>query len=261
LPAVLDDLADHLERSAEVRARLISTLTYPLILIAMALVAVGIILGVLVPALLPVFEDAGAAPPLAFQVFAGAREILIGNWPVLLTGLAAIALVWLVAMSRPGPRLLRDRLWLRLPLLGSLATASETARITRMLAVLLRSGVPLVGALGIGRGVVRNRAMQAALDDAAARIREGSGLAEALGAAGLFPPLAMRLVTVGEQSGQLERMLGHVAQIHEIDVQRRIDRIMGLLTPALTIAIGLGVGIMIMAVMNAILSVNEITFQ
>ena len=258
---VMEELAQHLDRTAEVRARISSALVYPLILMGMALVAIGLILLVLVPALTPVFEDAGATPPLAFRAFAAARNFVIGQWPIAAGAAAALGALVLFLSREPSVRSAWDRFVLRLPLAGPLVAGSETARFARVLATLVRSGVPLLQALAIAEGQTRNTALRTAIADVASQVKEGASLSEPMAASGLFPPLALRLIGVGERTGQLERMLLHVAGLYETSIQRQIDRLMSLITPALTIGIGLGVGGLILSVMNAILSVNEITFQ
>lgn len=261
LATVLDDMALYLDRVGELRARIGSALVYPAVLMAMAVIAITLILMALVPALEPIFADAGTPPPLAFQVFAGLSSLITGYWPHLLAGTAAAILLISALLRVPAVTAALDRLWLGLPIVGSLITNMEVGRFGRALGTLIRAGVPMLAALEISRGLARNSAVRSAIGRAAEQVKEGSALARPLEESGRFPALALRLIGVGEETGQLERMLTHVAQIYEIDVQRRIDRLMSLLTPALTLAIGLVVGGLILSVMNAVLSVNEVAFQ
>lgn len=261
LGAVLEDLAQYLDRTGELKARITSALIYPAVLMVMAIVAVTLILLALVPALEPVFADAGTPPPVAFQVFAGLSWLMAAYWPHLALGAAAAAVLLWALLHNPAVAAGLDRLVLRLPIAGTLVTGLEVGRFARSLATLIRSGVPMLSALHICRGLARNRAFADAIGQALEHVKEGSALARPLEESGRVPALALRLVSAGEETGQLERMLSHVAQIYEIDTGRRIDRLMSLLTPALTLAIGLIVGGLILSVMNAVLSVNEVAFQ
>ena len=261
LAAVFDDMAKYLDKSAEVRARIGSALIYPMVLMAAALAAVALVLMVLVPALMPVFADAGTEPPLALSLLLALHDTILDYWPAILCGFAALAGLGHLALSDPNIKIARDRLLLRIPLIGSMITGTELARFARVIATLQRNGVPLLNALAIGQTLTRNTSLRNALAGVAAKVKEGGGLSRPLAEAGLIPPLFVRLVTVGEETGQLDRMLLHIAGIYEIQIQRRIDTLMALLTPALTLAIGLGVGGLILSVMNAILSVNDMAIK
>ena len=188
------------------------------------------------------------------------RSAVIDYWPAAIV-LAVAGVAGIVQARRSeSVRFGFDQLMLRLPVVRGVVMKGNAARFARTLATLLRSGVSLIPALQIARSVVRNRSIEAALGPVIESVREGESLSAPLKAAGVFPVLAERLITVGEEVGRLDRMLFHVAQIYEKEVQRQIDRFMTLLTPTLTILIGIGVGGLIMSVMTAILSVNELAF-
>ncbi len=261
LGPVLDELAQHLERTGEIRGRIASALVYPLVLMAMAVVAVAAILVLLVPSLAGIFADAGQQPPATVRVLLGLRWVIAEQWPLLLTGATVVALSGAALARDPRVRLALARLLLGLPVAGPLVAEVEAARFARALATLIRSGVPLVGALSIASGLVRNAFMAQRLGEVVEQVRRGSNLARPLAAAAVLPALVQRLVTVGEETGQLERMLLHAARIHEQKVGRSVERMVALITPLLTILIGLGVGGLVMSVMNAVLSVNELVFR
>ena len=261
LAAVFEDMAKYLDKAAEVRARITSALIYPMVLVVAALAAIALVLMVLVPALIPVFADAGTEPPLTLQLMLQLHDLILGYWPVILGGFAVILVTGRLALADPGVKIARDRLLLRIPLIGTMITGTELARFARVLATLQRNGVPLLSALAIGQSLTRNTSLRKALAGVATKVKEGGGLSRPLAEARLIPPLFVRLVTVGEETGQLDRMLTHIAGIYEVQIQRRIDTLMALLTPALTLIIGLGVGGLILSVMNAILSVNDMAFK
>jgi general secretion pathway protein F len=175
--------------------------------------------------------------------------------------LASVA-AGLVALSQnPQAKISLHHLLLRIPLIGQLITMAETAKLARTLASLLGSGVPMLAALRIVEGVAGNARFTAALATATDEVKEGRMLSQALRKGGIFPSLMLRLVAVGEETGRLEPMLRHVEKIFESQVQRRIEQILTLMTPALTILMGLMVGGLIMSVMSAILSINDLAFK
>ena len=174
----------------------------------------------------------------------------------------AAAIVGFVALWQyPQARIAGHRLVLRMPVLGDLVTLGETAKIARTLASLLGSGVPMLNALRIVGNIAGNAVFTAALAEAAEEVKEGRMLSQALHSSGVFPSLMLRLIAVGEETGRLEPMLRHVEKIFETQVHRRLEQLLTLLTPALTIFMGLIVGGLIMSVMGAILSINELAFK
>jgi general secretion pathway protein F len=166
-----------------------------------------------------------------------------------------------VAAQNPQVRVAGHRLVLRMPLVGNLITLAETAKLARTLASLLGSGVPMLTALRIVGNVAGNAVFTAALAEAAEQVKEGRMLSQAMHGSGVFPPLMLRLMAVGEETGRLEPMLRHVEKIFETQVHSRLEQLLTLLTPALTVFMGLLVGGLIMSVMSAILSINELAFK
>lgn len=261
LGEVLDDLAGFLERSAEVRAKVFSALLYPMILMGVAGLTLAVIMGVLLPMVVPLLKDAGAPLPFIIRVLEGVRETVAGNWlAAMVLGGAGIMLA--VALPRaPAVRAVVSRAVLRVPLVNRLIIGREVARFTRTLGTLVKSGVPLLEATRIAGGVLGNAAYRQAIETVTAELKEGASLSRPLTASGLFPELALRLVAVGEQTGQLEAMLLRTATIFETALQRQLDRITTLLTPVLTIGIGIFVGGLMVSVMGALLSINELALQ
>jgi general secretion pathway protein F len=258
---VFGELADLLERRLELAGRLTSALVYPCVLIVAALVSIAIIMGVLVPNLAPIFPESGRSMPAAVALMLRMQEA----WPLILVAAAAIGIGSLVI----GTTILRsshlrraaDRILLSLPLAGTLSAEQNCARFTRTLGALLRTGVPMLFALASARSAVRNRHIGSGLEDSLEAVRDGQSLGRALSGHPSIPQVALRMITVGEESGKLEEMLLRAAAVLEQQSQRRIERLMTLLTPALTIVIAGLVGALILTVMNAILSVNELAVQ
>jgi general secretion pathway protein F len=261
LGEVLDDLAGFLERSAEMRSKVLSALLYPMILLTVAMIAVIAIMAILLPAIVPLLRDSGAPLPLIVTVLEGIRQTLTGNvW--LVPGITAGTLLLVAGLSAAG--LLKpfvSSLALRLPIIKGIVMQREVARFARTLATLMRSGVPMLDATRIAGSVLSNFTYRSAVANVTEELRQGASLTRPLSASGYFPEVALRLVAVGEKTGELEPMLTRIADIFEAALQRRLDRITALITPILTLAIGLLVGGLIVSVMGALLSINELAIN
>ena len=258
---VLDDMAQFLERSSDVKGQIFSALLYPMILIAAAIAALAVIMNVLLPTIVPLFKDAGATPPAIIALLVQIHAVLSAHWPVVAASILAIIICVVAALRTASVRAAIDRAVLRLPVIGRLVAYRETARFSGTLATLVRNGVPMLDAVRISGAVLSNRTFSNAVAAAGDDIKEGTTLSQPLLVSGVFPELALRLIAIGEQTGQLDVMLQRVSAIHDATLQRQVARYTSLLTPILTLVIGLLVGGLIISVMGAILSVNDLAFQ
>jgi general secretion pathway protein F len=261
LGQVFEELATLLERRLEVHTKVRSALIYPAILVGLSSISLVIIVGVLMPSIAPVFAGGGRPLPAAIQFFLA----LQANWlEVAIAVTAAVAIVVTIAsaaLRRPLLRMLLDRAKVQAPVLAGFLLAQETARFARTLGTLLRAGVPLLRAATSACEVVGNRHVAAGIARAIGLLQEGASLHHALARETVLPVVALRMISVGEEAGKLDRMLLAVAGKFEQQTQRSIDRFMTALTPLLTMTIAVLVGGLIMVVMNAILSVNELTVR
>jgi general secretion pathway protein F len=261
LGQVLGELAELLERRLEIRGQVQSALTYPLILVAFSLVTIGIVVTVLVPSIASAFAEGGRPPPPSVRLLLAIQS----RWPEVLTGIGIAALggafAAVMALRRPAVASTLDRQKLRIPVVAGLVLHQETARFTHTLGTLLRAGVPLLQAANAACGVIRNRHMLGGMQRAIAMVREGAPLHRALQSEGVLPPLALRMIAVGEEAGKLDRMLLRAAAVFEQQTRRSVDRLMTLLTPLVTLTMALLVGGLVVAVMSAILSINELAVQ
>jgi len=251
---------DHALRLAQAE-KVKSALLYPAILAVAALAAVGVVVSVLVPALLPLFDDAKAPPP---AILAGLHTIagfVSAYWAeVLIVLLLAVLGFGAVRRSQRG-RAALDALWLRVPFFGSLLRKSQTALFAHTLGTLLRSGVSVVSALEMSKSVLTNGVLVAAADTARSKVEEGQRLSQALSSSQAFPQVAVELISVGDEAGKLDVTLSRTAKILDDETQKSVDRGLSYLGPALTVAVGLGVGGLILSVMDAMLSVNELVLK
>lgn len=258
---VFGELADLLERRLDLAGRITSALVYPCVLIVVALASITVIMGVLVPNLAPIFSESGRSMPVMVALVVRLREA----WPLVLTagavmGIGALGIGATILRSNH-LRHAADRILLRVPLAGTLSAEQNFARFTRTLGSLLRTGVSMLPALASARSAVRNRHIGSGLEGTLESVRDGQSLGRALSGRPGIPRVALRMITVGEETGKLDEMLLRTAIVLEQQSQRRIERLMTLLTPALTIAIAGLVGGLILTVMNAIFSVNELALQ
>ncbi len=237
-----------------------SALIYPIILLTVSALSVIILLTFVVPQFQRLFADAGKTLPLATQIVIAVGDGFRYYWWA-----GAIVIVLIVAavrrmLNQPDSRARWDRWLLRAPLFGDLIAKVETARLTRTLGTLLGNGVSLLNALTIVRETLTNQVMASALGEVAEHAKTGRGLAEPLMEAGHFPKLAVQMIRVGEETGQLQEMLIQVADTYDGEVQTAVKRLLTLLEPALILGLGAVVAGIIMSILVAILSLNELAF-
>ncbi|WP_370278872.1 type II secretion system F family protein [Pontibacterium sp.] len=254
----LDQLSIYLERSKELRDRVLSALIYPIILVIVAAVCLLIILTYVVPQFQTLFADMGQALPLSTAIVITAAEGIRDyfHWGLLI--LIAALLYWRHLLSKPDTRLWWDRKRLSMPLIGAVSQRVDTARFSRSLGTLVQGGVPLLSALGIARETIANTCMARAVDEATKSLKEGKHLAGPLQATGLFPSLALQMIQVGEETGQLESMLLKVADVYDREVSTAIQRALSILTPVLIVGLGILIAGIIMSILVAIMSINDI---
>jgi general secretion pathway protein F len=254
----LSDLADMLERRVELRSRITSALVYPAMLITLAIISTGIVLATLVPNIAPIFVDNNRPLPSGLKFILDAED----NWRGLALGLlfagSGLFLFWRAARQRPHWMEAIDRRFLRIPFVGALSAQFETARFTHTLGSLLKAGVPLLPALECGRTAVSNRHLGAQIETSIEAVRGGESLSSAIGRIEAIPRVVPQMISLGEETGKLDSMLLRVAAMYEKQTERSIERVMGLVTPTLTILIAVVVGGLIMTVMDAVLGINEL---
>lgn len=254
-------IGEMLARRLEIRNKIRASLVYPAILLMMSLMSIAVIVFVLIPNLAPIFSDAGLPLPGILAALADLPD----NWPKLLLWSALGAIVsWIVYRRIVGDETTMkklDHLKCRLPIIGPLVQRREASQFARSAGSLVAARVPLMAALQTARSLVSNRYLSARYRDAISRVPEGRALSQVLEDMGLIPPAMIRLIAVGEETGQLAKMLVRVASNLESEVQGKIEQFVGLLTPLLTVGIGGLVGALILQVMSAVLSINNLAYQ
>lgn len=258
LAEVLDRLAEHLERVKGLRESVISALTYPAILIVVAGISVFLMLGFVVPQFETLFNDMGEALPLPTRIIVAAGH-LIGEWWWLLAMLVA-GVAWLLRywLSTAQGRDARDAWILRLPILGEVTRKYEITRFARSMGTLLGNGVPIVNAIKIASDTMSNQRLRSAMVGVAPAIKQGGRVADALGKSGLFTPLALNMVRLGEETGRLDAMLLELARVYDGEVQSGVKRALTLLEPILILLLGGVIAAIIVSILLGILSVNDL---
>jgi len=258
LDIVLARLADYLDRSADLRSSVKSALIYPSILIVVAIISVLALLIFVVPQFVPLFEDVGQALPVLTQIVFGTAEFIRQYWWALIGIIAAVIWIGHKQLEDQNKRLRWDAWSLRTPLFGKLITKLEVARFAGTLGTLLKNGVPLLTAVSIVREVLTNRMLANVMDKVSASLEEGRSLAEPLMKSGYFPQLAVRLIQVGEETGQLEAMLLKIADIYDLEARTTIKRLLTLLEPILILGLGAVIAVIIISILIAMLGLNEL---
>lgn len=258
LDLVLERLADYTETRQQMRQRVQLALLYPLILTVMAVGVVTALLAYVVPEVVKVFENTGQTLPWLTRALITTSDFLRAYIGYILILILLVGVVFSRLLKKPEFRLRIHRWILKLPIAGTLVRGMNTARLARTLSILGASNVPLLEAMKISAQVLGNLPMRQAVEKAAERIREGSSLAQSIEQSGYYPPLFVQLVSGGEASGDLEKMLDHAANSQERELQTLIATLFGLLEPALIIVMGAVVLLIVLAIMLPIFELNQL---
>lgn len=258
LDQTLARMAEYLERAKELKDNVVSALIYPALLVFLAIVSLMLLMVYVIPQFTPMFEDFGGDLPFMTKMVVGVGEILQGFWWAILGAVLGVSLWFRAQMAKAASRLVWDGRFLRLKWVGDLLAKIETARFTRTTGTLIVNGVPLLSALSIAKNVMTNTVLAQDVAEAAKKVKTGVPLARALAHDDHFPSLALQMISVGEETGRLDHMLVKVADTYDREVRVTIDRLMSLLVPVLTLGLALLIGMIVMSVLMAILSINEL---
>jgi general secretion pathway protein F len=258
LEATLKRLAELLEETQEFKETLVSALIYPILLTLAGSGAVVFLLTFVIPRFVDIFKDLGQSLPLPTQILMNVSGAIQQYWWLFSALILGAILAVRVTLGSESGRWQWDRLALRLPLLGNVILRTETARFARILGTLLKSGVPVLTALGVVRELSSNQVLARAIDRVADGVRRGAGITNPMKESGAFPAMAVHIVRVGEETGRLEEMLLKLAADLESEVRRLVKRLMGMLEPTIILIMGLVVGFIVVALLMAIFSITEV---
>ncbi len=254
----LSRLLDYLENRKQLQDRITSALIYPIILLIVTALSLLLILTYVVPQFEPMFEDLGSALPAATRFVLFVADGLTRYGWVLIILAAGAAIYIRHCLSSPARRKRLDALALRTPLVGPLIEKIETARLSRSLGTLLDSGVPVLSSLSIANETLSNQVMVEAMEEAVNKLKQGDRLADSLLEAGRFPKLALQMIKVGEETGNLGRMLLKIADLYDREIAVAVQRLLAILEPAMIVGLGALIAGIIMSILVGIVSVNEL---
>ncbi len=258
LATVFDRLAEFGRSRDELRGYIISSMIYPSLLVMVGLGSVLLLMNFVVPRFAAVFSESRMRIPLPTQIMLEASRIVQNWWWIV--GLAATGAALAL---RAYIRTAKGRLWwdsrrLRIPVLGDALLKAETARFARAMSTLVANSVPLVQSIGISAAILNNRYVAGSLEAVAQGVKRGEGIAAPLRRTGIFPALAGHLLTVGEETGRLDQMFAQMADIYENDTRAAIKRFTSLFEPLVILIMGVLVGALVLSMLLAITSINEV---
>jgi general secretion pathway protein F len=258
LEGVLERLADFMEGQARLKGKVSAALAYPILMVVIGGLLVGVLMVAVVPKVTSIFNSLGHALPWYTRLLIFVSDTLAGFWWLILAVVVGGIYLFRRWKKTAAGRLRWDTIRLKLPIFGRLNLLVAVARFSRTLATLLSSGVQLLQAMEIGINVLENARLELAVKDAIGSIREGESIAVPLKRSGQFPPMMTHMIAVGEKSGQLEAMLENVSKSYEADVETRVVALTSLLEPIMIVAMGGAVGFIAMAILMPLLQMNEL---
>ena len=259
LHLVLERLADFSEKQQALKGRVRAALAYPLFMFLIGSVVLFFLVAFVVPNVTRIFDEMHQTLPLITIVLIGVSRFLETFWWVIVAALIGgfIALKYFLSKTQKGKTLL-DRTLLIIPVVGPMNRKMAVARFSRTLGTLLESGVPLLASLEIVRNIVGNSLISDAIQKAGNDVREGQSLSAPLSRSGLFPTIAVEMISVGEQSGNLEPMLYRIADAYEKEVESSITMLTSLLEPIMILVMGLAVGFIVVSILLPIFEMNQL---
>jgi len=258
LDVTLRRLAEFLESRAQFREAIWTALAYPLVITTVGAGAIVFLMTFVIPRFSEIFADLGQAIPLPTQILLTVSGVMQSYWWAGVAAALAGVLAWRIWTGTPEGRLQWDQTVLSLPIAGQLTLKVETARFTRTLGTMLKSGVPVLGAMAVVGEMMTNEIVGRWVARVSDAVKRGGTIAAALSEHARFPALAVHMVRVGEETGRLEEMLLKVADTFESDTRTDLKRVIGLLEPAIILIMGVLVAFIVVAMLLAIFSINEL---
>jgi general secretion pathway protein F len=260
LDVVLERLVDFLERSQELKRTVVNAMIYPIVLVFVMGIVVAVLLIFVVPRFVGIFEAMRQELPLPTKILLGFSTMVQSYWWLILgTGIGLYVWFRKWTASEKG-KLTWDGFLLRLPVIRALILKIEVARLSRTLGTLITSGVPLLQSLGIVREIISNLIISNTINTIQKAVKEGKGVSLPMRSQGVFPPLAVHMIRVGEETGRMEEMLIRVADTYDREVQVAVKRALGLMEPLMILLMALVVGCIVISIVLALFSINEVAF-
>jgi general secretion pathway protein F len=258
LDIVLERLADFLEAQVRLRSKVTSALAYPVIMVGIGFVIVSLMMLFVIPRVTAMFEEMGGELPLLTRILIGMSWGFIHTWFIILPLAVFGYFRFAKYVDTENGRDWWDGIKLRAPIFGPVIRLVAVSRFARTLATLLTSGVPVLASLDIVRAVVSNVRLGKAIENAKVAVREGESLAVPLQKSGEFPPMLTHMIAIGEKTGQLESMLGNVAEAYDAEVDAKVSTLTSALEPLMILGMGIMVAFLVFAILMPMLKMNEV---
>lgn len=259
LDVVLNRLADFTESQAQLRSKVFGTMFYPIIMMAMAAVVIGILFAFVLPKISKLFETQKVALPLPTQILILLSTLSRDYWFVALPLVGGTIYTFWRFIHSPRGKPWWDRVTLRAPIFGPLLRMIAVTRFSKTLGTLIASGVPLLTAFDIVKNVVQNHVLEGVIETARDCVKEGESIAGPLSRSGEFPPIVTHMIAIGEKSGQLEQMLGNIAESYEVQVDARLRAMTSILEPIMIVLMGLVVAFIVFSILLPMLQISSFT--
>jgi general secretion pathway protein F len=258
LEEILGRLSSYLVTSDDLRSYIVGAMIYPALLSIVGLTSVTILTLFVVPRFASIFKDMGVSLPLPMQILQGISTLLTDYWWLVLAMIGVVGFYLKRFRESEQGRMKWDRWLLRIPMVGVVLRKVEVARFARSLGTLLHGGVPLLQAMTIVRDIVGNQSIATTIEPIRNGIKKGEGIAQPMKQSGVFPPLAMHLIEVGEESGKLDSMLIQVADVYDVEVRNSIRNLIAFFEPAIILLMGIIIGTIVVSMLMAIFSINDV---
>jgi type IV pilus assembly protein PilC len=261
LAEILDRLAGFLEASARLRKKIKSAMTYPVIVICIAMAITTFLIVKVVPIFGEIFQDFGSKLPAPTQFLIDVSDFMRGEWYFLLGGIGAVFFGLRTFLRSTRGKQLWDRWKLKLPVFGPLVHKICMSRFARTFAQLIRSGVPILEVLDIVGGASGNHVVETSINGVSADVEKGDNLSVALSKKTIFPPMMLRMVAAGEATGKIDTMLEKMADFWDEEIEAMLDALTSLIEPMLIVFLGVIVGGIVIAMFLPIFKLNEVVSQ
>ena len=258
LDVVLDRLADFLEKQQELTSKIRGAMIYPAIMFIVGLGVLVFMMTFVIPKVADIFEASNKALPFVTVVLIGASDFLRENFALILVFMAVVLFFARRYVKTPSGKKVYDRLSLRVPVFGKMSSKVMISRFTRTLSTLLSSGIPLLESVKVSESVLGNSVYIENIKDVRAKVAEGAAFGSCLGQTGIFPPLVVRMVSVGEEAGKMEDMLSKVADMYDTEVDGMLSTLTSLLEPVMILIMGVVMGFIVFAILLPVLNLTSV---
>ncbi len=258
LDLVLERLASFLEQSIQQERKIRASLAYPILMCIIGVVVIIFLMIFVIPTITTIFSEMSQNLPLSTQILISTSLFIKNFWLPIAGILFCVYLISRRYLKTESGRLLKDTVSLRAPIFGTLHRKFAIARFAQTMSTLISGGLPILDALKIVRHVVGNEVMARAIDHVASNVQKGEEIAPPLKREGLFPPIVVHMISVGEKSGQMEEMLQKIAEAYNSEVEATITGLTSILEPLIILFMGVVVGFIVMSILLPIFEINQL---